>query len=93
MSTKQRKTPCIFGCQRIACRNSEMCSTCRNGLRYWDDRDFADVLKREEHLQVLSNRIHRLAATRKRKVKVQPQVQPRQPVRRLKLNGHAEARA
>lgn len=44
-----------------------MCSTCKNGLRYWDDKDHADVLRREEQLLVLSARMSRLAAMRTRR--------------------------
>ena len=69
--TTHTKQPCIFGCQRLASGKSEMCTTCRNGLRYWDDKDHADILKREEQLEVLSARMHVIAATRARKRRVQ----------------------
>lgn len=65
----KHKKPCIFGCHRLSTGKSDMCSTCRNGLRYWDNKDHADIVKREEHLEVLSARIHRLAANRPRKGK------------------------
>jgi hypothetical protein len=67
--SKQNK-PCIFGCHRDATKNSEICSTCKAGLRYWDDRDHADILAREEHLQVLALRMAFKASDRKRKSRV-----------------------
>lgn len=63
----KQKRPCIFGCTRNACGNGDMCSTCKAGLRYWDDKDHADILRREEHLQVLSARMHFKASARTRK--------------------------
>lgn len=65
----KQKNPCLFGCQRFATRNSDMCSVCKAGLRYWDDKPHSDILKREEHLEVLANRMHRLASTGRRKAR------------------------
>ena len=65
--SKQAKL-CIFGCHRNATRTSDICSTCKGGLRYWDTKDHADILIREEHLKVLAARMHYKAGavTRKR---------------------------
>lgn len=67
MSTQ--KKPCIFGCHRLAGGKGDICSTCKSGLRYWDDKDHSHILKREEHLEVLSARMHRIASTRKPRTK------------------------
>lgn len=63
----KHKNPCLFGCTRFATRKSDMCSVCKAGLRYWDDKPHADILRREEHLEVLSARMHRIAGQRTRK--------------------------
>lgn len=68
--SKQQAKPCIFGCTRNATRNSDICTTCKQGLRYWDDRDHADILAREEQLHVLSLRMAHKASDRKRKSRV-----------------------
>lgn len=77
--SKQTTKPCLFGCHRLATRNSDICSTCKAGLRYWDNKDHADVLKREEHLQVLAARMHYKASARTRKTRraIQQRLQSR----------------
>lgn len=41
---------------------SDMCPACRKGLRYWDDRPYADILEYQRKLQM---RRARLALYRK----------------------------
>lgn len=40
---------------------SDMCPTCRKGLRYWDDRPYADILEYQRKLQMRRARLGYIA--------------------------------
>ncbi len=43
---------------------SEVCTCCQAGLRYWDDRDYTDILKRQDKLSMWGSRMKRIAGQR-----------------------------
>lgn len=60
---------------------SDMCRTCRNGLRYWDDKPYASVLARIQQVGRIRSRLGMIAKPK-----------PAAKRRAVERSTHAEAR-
>lgn len=66
---------------------SDMCAKCQAGLRYWDDRDPADVMQHRTRLAMLRDRLGYLHAKPKRKSATRTSAR-RQPESRSEARAH-----
>lgn len=59
----------IDGCENeIGTRSKcDICKTCQQGLRYWDQRSHSDVIERQRKLTMYHSRLGRIVGGGKRK--------------------------
>lgn len=59
----------VSGCPRqlSAGSKSDMCPTCKSGLRYWDKKPYADVVAHQQRLSMLSSRMDMIQPKRRGK--------------------------
>lgn len=60
---------------------SDMCRTCRNGLRYWDDKPYSSVLARIQQVGRIRARLGHIAKPKTRRASVSAGKAPRAEAR------------